>query len=239
MQRTTMGLVFEAFCEFLIQCLLHRAYSISSNWKIFSTEIDFLRNVFRKNGYPDQMFNSCLKRFLNSKFTKPPDSKVKDDGVETLFFTPYIGLPSIIFTRKLKSLFKKYYGIDLRIVFTTFKVKNYFSLKCRSPLPLVANVVYKFQGLCDTDCIYIGKTMRHLATRVKEHGTSASAIHDHLRTCDPCRSKFSIDNFQILDRGKSDFEISVKEALHIKSKKPMLNKQLAGTQGSCFSLSIF
>ena len=135
-------------------------------------------------------------------------------------------------------MFKKYYGINLRIVFTTFKVKNYFSLKCRSPLPLLANVIYKFQCLCDTDCIYIGKTIRHLATRVKEHGTSASAIYDHLNICVPCKSKFSINNFSILDRGNNDFEVSIKEALYIKSTKPDLNKQLFNN-GSTFILNIF
>ena len=57
------------------------------------------------------------------------------------------------------------------MLFTSFKVKNYFSLKCRTPLPLLANVVYKFKCLRNANNIYIGKTIRHLATRVKEHGT--------------------------------------------------------------------
>ena len=158
--------------------------------------------------------------------------------MEINFFVPYIGLPSIVFSRKLKSVFRKYYGIDLRIIFTTFKVKNYFSLKCRSPLPLLANVVYKFKCLRDADCVYIGKTMRHLATRVGEHGTTRSAISDHLNSCSSCKSKFSINLFSILDTGKNDFEISIKEALHIKAKKPQLNKQLT-TQGTSFILNIF
>ena len=96
-----------------------------------------------------------------------------------------------------------------------------------------------FQGLCDIDCVYIGKTMRHLATRIKKHGTSASAIQDHLKNCAQCHSNFSNKNFSILDRGKNDFEISIKEALHIKAKKPMLNKQLSFSQGSNFALKIF
>ena len=149
---------------------------ISSSWLTFSQEVDFLKGVFSQNGYPEDLFTSCLRRFVNNKCDKSiQNSKIKEDRVETIFFIPYIGLPSIIFSRKLKELFKKYYCIDIRIVFTSFKVKNYFSLKCRTPLPLLANVVYKFKCLRDANNIYIGKTIRHLATRVKE------AWHLHLQ----------------------------------------------------------
>ena len=125
---------------------------------------------FSQNGYPEDSFPSCLRRFVNNKCDKSPQiSRIKEDRVETIFFIPYLGLSSIIFSQKIKELLNKYYCIDIRIVFTSFKVKNYFSLKCRTPLPLLANVVYKFKCLRDANNIYIGKTIRHLATRVKEH----------------------------------------------------------------------
>ena len=50
----------------------------------------------------------------------------------------------------------------------------------RTPLPLLANVVYKLKCLRDANNIYIGKTIQHLATRVKEHGSSPSAVSNHL-----------------------------------------------------------
>ena len=158
--------------------------------------------------------------------------------VETIFSIPYIGLPSVISSRKIKELFKKYYGIDIRVVFTSFKVKNYFSLKCCTPLPLLANVVYKFECLRDANTFYIGKTIRHLATRVKEHGSSNSAIYSHLLTCETCKSNFSCNNFSVIDSGKNDFEVTIKEAFHIKFSKPIMNKQLF-TQGSSFVLNVF
>ncbi len=142
------------------------------------------------------------------------------------------------FGRKLRGLFKKYYGIDIRIVFTTFKIRNYFSLKSRTPLSLVSNVIYKFQCLCDTDKVYIGKTKRHLATRVGEHGRSSSAIFDHLNACTLCKEKFSCNSFKIVDKGRDDFDTTIKEALLIKSNRPSLNKQLY-SQGSSFILNIF
>ena len=39
---------------------------------------------------------------------------------------------------------KDNFGIRVQVVFTTFKVKNYFSLKHTTPTPLLATVVYNF-----------------------------------------------------------------------------------------------
>ena len=109
---------------------------------------------------------------------------------------------------------------------TQILLKNYISLKCRTPLPLLANVVYKFKCLHDANNIYIGKTIRHLATRVKEHITSRSpsAVSNHLSSCETCKLNFSCDSFLIIDSSKNDFEVTLKEALHIKFKKLTINR---------------
>ena len=116
--------------------------------------------------------------------------------------------------------------------------KSLISKSYDTPLPLLANVVYKFKCLCDANNIYIGKTIRHLATRVKEHDTSPSAVCNHLSSCETCRSNFSCNNFSIIDSGKNDYEITVNEALHIKFKKPTINRQLF-TRGASFVLNVF
>ena len=213
----------------LVQCLLHRAYLISSDWHIFSKEIDFLKSVFSKNGYPADFFCACVNKFLNGKCATKSNTKITEDKVETIFFVPYVGLPSVIFGRKVRDLLMRNYGINVKIVYTTFKVKNYFSLKCRTPLPLLANVVYRFTCLRYADISYIGKTKRHLVTRVRarveEHSKSASAVCEHLEVCNLCRSEYSVEkNFRILDKGKNDFEITIKELLHIKTIGPLLTK---------------
>ena len=213
----------------------------SSHWYQSAVHHCVICDIFSKNGYPEDLFNSCLRRFLNYKCGKEIlNSKVNEDMVETIFSIPYIGLPSVIFSKKIKEFFKKYYGIDIRVVFTSFKVKNYFSLKCCTPLPLLANVVYKFECFRDANTFYIGKTIRHLATRVKEHGSlnSNSAIYSHLLSCETCKSNFSCNNFSVIDSGKNDFEVMMKEAFHIKFSKPIMNKQLF-TQGSSFVLNVF
>ena len=128
--------------------------------------------------------------------------------------------------------------VDIKIVFSSFKVGNYFSLKSKTPLGLRAKVVYQYQCSCDRTLSYIGKTKRHLATRCKEHFTQQSAISNHLQHCDTCKKSFDITKFQILDTSMNDFELQIKEALQIKSKKPKLNIQLAN-QGAFFNLGVF
>ena len=41
-----------------------------------------------------------------------------------------------------------------------------------------------------------------------------------------------------MDSGKNDFEVTIKETLHIKVKKPIINRQLF-SQGSSFVLNVF
>ena len=127
--------------------------------------------------------------------------------------------------------------IKVRIVFKTSRVGSYFSLKDRTPLELRANVVYIFEGSCDRNQSYIGKTMRHLAVRSKEHFSGRSAVHDHISKCVACKH-CDINNFRILTSGKSDFDSKIKEALLIKQWKPVLNNQLF-QKGSSFLLNVF
>ena len=68
------------------------------------------------------------------------------------------------------------------------KVSNSFAL-----------VVYRFKCRHDVDKVYIGKTKRHLATRVNEHSDSSSrsAIHDHASSYVVCQTGFSVECFQV------------------------------------------
>ena len=104
-------------------------------------------------------------------------------------------------------------------------------------MPLMANVIYQFTCLRDANSTYIGKIIRHLATRVREHSTSPSTIKEQ-SSCTTCKDNYSCNSFNVIDSANSDFEVGIKEALHIKHKNPNLNKQLS-TQGMSFMLKIF
>ena len=100
-----------------------------------------------------------------------------------------------------------------------------------------AKCVYKFTCFDDQNLFYIGKTIRHLAVRSKEHLKGKSAVFDHVQNCRNCKDA-SIENFKILNTGNSDLEIKILEALQIKDLKPKLNNQLTH-KGACCFLDVF
>ncbi len=133
-------------------------------------------------------------------------------------------------------------------IFTSHKVKSHFSLKCRTPLSLCSNVVYKFQCLCDTNKSYIGVTSRPFCIRVDEHlnltkrsGEADSAINKHLDSCQKCfkgtRLKQS-EHFEILRHCSSPYTAKIQEALLIKRHNPNLNIQQFN-KGASFTLKIY
>ena len=125
----------------------------------------------------------------------------------------------------------------MRVVFNTYKVKQYYNLKSQTPLHLKAKCVYQFNCSGDLNKSYIGKTIRHLAIRCKEHLVGNLAIFEHKRSCMHCKNA-SLDNFKILNIGNTDLDIKIIEALQIKAKRPTLNNQLTHN-GASFLLQIF
>ena len=79
----------------LIHCLINRAYSISSSWKIFSDEIEHLQSLFVKNGYPKRIFWACVKQFTHSKFAGKSVAVAKEDGARRLY-SQYLTLDFLV-----------------------------------------------------------------------------------------------------------------------------------------------
>ena len=232
-----------AFCPFqwklgLITCFLNRAYVICSSWSLFHSEVKELKNIFKKNGYPGHIFDRQVNKFVNKKMsnTVNGDISANDDFKSYSLCIPYVGHASFNFRKQILSLSRNL-GIKTRVVFKSFRVGNYFSLKDSTPLGLRANVVYQFNCSCDKNISYIGKTKRHLATRSREHFEGGSAIFDHFNICKP-QNIPTINNFKILNTGQSDFAIKIKEALYIKYKKPSLNSKLF-QGGMSYLLNVF
>ena len=118
-------------------------------------------------------------------------------------------------------------AIDIKLVFTTFKLRNLFSVKDSVPRELRSRVVYKFTCACCSAC-YIGETGRHFSTRVREHLSSdkSSHIFKHSLSSEHCRQSCSTDCFDILDSAPTKFQLKLKEAMHINWEKPNLNQQV-------------
>ena len=102
-----------------------------------------------------------------------------------------------------------------------------FSVKDSVPPGLRSRVVYKF-SCAGCNASYIGETTRHICTRVREHLLSdkTSHIYKHLQSSKACLDSCGTECFTILDSAASKYKIKIKEALHIKWDKPILNQQL-------------
>ena len=109
-------------------------------------------------------------------------------------------------------------NIDIKLVFSSCKIGNMFSVKDPVPHGLRAGVVYKFLCAGCSAC-YVSETTRHFSTRICEHTFSdrTSHVFKHLQNSD-C--------FSILDHASTTFQLKIKEAIHIQWEKPTLNHQV-------------
>ena len=113
------------------------------------------------------------------------------------------------------------------IVFTSFKIGSLFSPKDPIPRDFRTRVVYKFSCAGCNSC-YVGETTRHLVTRTREHllGDKASHVYKHLKENKACRAVCNKDAFEVLDNAPTDYQLKIKEAIHIKWENPSLNSQV-------------
>ena len=90
---------------------------------------------------------------------------------------PFVGLFSSIAQCRISRLTQHFCkNLDIKLVFTPYKIKNLFRVKDAIPKTLRSRVVYKFSCAGCSAC-YVGETNRHLATCVREHLTSDKNSH--------------------------------------------------------------
>ena len=220
----------------LIFSLLHRGYSICSDFKKFHFEITELKNILRKNAYSISFIDSCIKVFLD-KIYKPKIAKLTVPKKEILLILPYIGKISLQIRTKIDKVFKEFLPYcNLRIVYhSNCRLKTFFPFKDSIPKLLRSGIIYKFQ-CSGCNATYYGKTIRHLKVRASEHFgispltgknvkncTQPSSIKDHFLFCDHTPS---FDDFNILTSESNDFKLLLMESLLINRDKPILNKTI-------------
>mgnify|MGYP001492099900 CR=1 FL=1 len=73
----------------------------------------------------------------------------------------------------------------------------------------------------------MGRTHKYFDTRKNEHlgMDKNSAIYKHLQNSKQCRDKNDQKSFSVLDYAKIDYELALKEAMHIRWVQPCMNGQ--------------
>ena len=131
---------------------------------------------------------------------------------------PYVGRFSKIAQTKLRQLLKHYCkaDLDVKLIFSMFKLRNMFIVTDSVRLGLRSGVVYKFScGGCNAS--YIGETTHHICTHVHEHLLlqKSSNVYRHLQSSRACHYYCTCTTacFTILDSAASKFQIKIKRGI--------------------------
>ena len=223
-KKTYTGLLtnFKSFVPYsyklkLINTLVDRIYKINNTRKGFHLDVINLTSTLCKNLFPIKLVQKVINKYLNNKNLIEQVNTDKSKNETKYFKLPYIGEFSKIAKHKLNKIVKRFCkgDIDLKLVFTATKIKDYFSQKDKIPDCFRSFVVYKFIcARCNSS--YVGKTHRHHTTRVKEHlyKDLNSHIFQHLQNNQECKNSCNENCFSIIDTANTQYELSIKEALH-------------------------
>ena len=99
-RKATFSGVFTNFKSFmpvaykfgLVYTLLHRSFSICSSYEKFHEEIVLLKDIFKKNGYPQFFIDKCIKKYLSKLFVPKRivlHCSQKASPVSFTFFRPF------------------------------------------------------------------------------------------------------------------------------------------------------
>ena len=200
-----------SFCSFRfkinsVKTLLFCAYNLSANYHLMLLEFDFLRNFFVSNGFPFNLVESQISKFLSKRVTDT--TSLSNTKPNFNFSVPYFGSQSDKLSRELSRLLSKFIpDYNFIIIWVNrHKIVSLFNYKDRLPSFVHSSLVYRLSYARCT-CEYVGLMTRLLHTRVCEHiGKSHRAglplsipQHSNIRLhCDQCRVSASETDFSNL-----------------------------------------
>ena len=171
----------------------------------------FLKNVFKRNGYPVRTVDKRLKSQVSMKATE------ESDELKRTLSLPYVQGASERISRAAKKL-----GLQVRFR----KGLNLGSLLSNTKLDVVPDmekggVIYK-QECNDCELVYIGETGRRAIVRKKEHEKDVRELNDRSAIADHCHKhdhRVDFEKFSVIGREKSWSRRRVREGIEILKHK--------------------
>ena len=230
----------------LIATLLHRTYTICSDFNKLHEEINRLKVIWQKNSFPLFFIDKCVKKFLDKLFIKKASNE-RVDKKEIVVPLVFLGRISLQIKKKLQSTFRELApGLKLKIVFSSpNRLRSGFMFKDRLPREMDSMCLYKFTcGTCN--CTYIGETKRHFQVRSYEHmggflltnnrytynANNATAVKKH---CHDLKHENDIDSICVVGHASNKFHLRIKESLLIS----MVNPTIINVQKKSVPLCVF
>ena len=207
----------------VVRTLYHRADTVVTEESDRIKEKDHIDNALNTCGYPQWALDMVKRK--NKPKQRHSTNKSQPAKHKTSVSIPFVkGL-----TEPIRRVFSQY-NIQAHVKPTNTLRQLLCHPKDKAKKELTSGPIYHIS--CDgsaTDACgasYIGETERTLKTRFQEHcrpSSASSEVCRHIHQDFPNHS-VSLDNTKILDREPRWFERGVKEAVHIRSIKPTLNK---------------
>ena len=144
-----------------IKTMVNRAFKYSTNENDRKNELNYLRDIFKINNYPEKLIEFCI-RSCENKFYQPDNfNKVDFDPFNAISIPFYDGL-----SLNLKDFLSKF-GINTVYKKGTTIQNILFKRKNRNILDKT-HVVYRIHCK-NCNFIYIGQTYKKLGIRIKQH----------------------------------------------------------------------
>jgi len=200
--------------------MIHRIFRSCSTWKNVHESLERAKKLLNDNQYPPSFYNPIISKCLYS-LIQPPAEKTNEDEEndeieKKMMFLQYRGKLTERFRNSLSRL-----NAPCKVILTLRKLKTVLpSLKAPVEKALQSGVVYQITcSRCEAR--YVGQSIRHLITRIKEHSRVSSPVGIHFKKC---QSSISInDDVKIIAKSKSQRQLLIEEALYIKQLKPSIN----------------
>ena len=168
--------------------MVDRSFKICNNWNSFHNDSENIKSNLIKKIFPSFSIHKVIKKYLNYKFSRT-QNQLKDTSDVGYFKLAYFGKLLHHIKNKLSKLCKEFckQNVNIKLVFTSLKLKNYFSHKDPILDDLKSFLVCTFTyASCSSS--FIGKTCRNFKTRIEEHikKDNKSQILKHLHSTATC-----------------------------------------------------
>ena len=152
----------------LLTTLLYRSFNLVSDYVQLDIEIKDLKDILKRNRYPEGFIDKVVYKFLNNRFTPKtmiptvPRKKVR-------IVLPYLGKTSLVIKNKLRNLSQMIPTCKIEVIFqTTYRMGNMFRFKDCLPKSIMSDFVYYYKCRCCA-ASYVGRCYRHQQVRFCEH----------------------------------------------------------------------
>ena len=142
----------------LVKTLVTRAYRLCSNWHLFDTEINRIKELLMNNGYNKVFLNNIIWTQLNRLYTDDTYKKHGPEQRKYFIRLPFLGDPSNRLLGSINSCLNKLKlgSVKIELLHTFSRLEGNFKFKDKQPKHLLNGVMY--QVTCSCNLRYIGET---------------------------------------------------------------------------------